>query len=468
MKFLPEGNIIAKAVAIAFVFITAVQHTFAQNVGIGVATPVQKLEISGNLKISDESTPTTTVTLNGLTSAYLRMTNSDGYISLTPINTGWAHIYTDKSRFFLANPLWLQTGYLSAYNTANLTLQTNGTTRMTILQTNGYTGIGETSPTQMLDVNGDALIQGNDIYGSGSLVFLGAGGGYVETKSNSSSWGLVVREYNSSDYGNVEVDANGFNFGYKTDGAHMTISPAGNVGIGEVAPGYKLHVAGDVRLTSDLLFGTLNNRTQTKNDAGGMSGRSGFYETGSPAPAANWPTGASSYWHLLDCRHSNVTNNYALQIAGSFYDQTLYYRTTHDDAAAAWTKVLCNPRVTIARTTTTELYVDEYIKFRWEAGSNDLQFSPVSTGNWCVFAYYESCELTGIQNAPHSGADNYAGTAGSWTSIHEDENWGWDGWNSLGGTIYFSRQNANTFPTYEVRLLFHNSKLTTVIRRFDP
>src|SRR3989339_503178 len=145
--------------------------TFCQNVGIGVTTPLEKLEINGNLKISDEIVPSTAITLNGLSNSYLTLTNADGYISLTPINSGWAHIYSDKSKFFLAKPFWLQTGILSAYNISNLILQTNGTTRMTVLATNGYTGIGETNPSYMLDVSEDVLFRGNDIFGSGSLIF---------------------------------------------------------------------------------------------------------------------------------------------------------------------------------------------------------------------------------------------------------------------------------------------------------
>ncbi len=442
--------------------------TFCQNVGIGVTTPLEKLEINGNLKISDEIVPSTAITLNGLSNSYLTLTNADGYISLTPINSGWAHIYSDKSKFFLAKPFWLQTGILSAYNISNLILQTNGTTRMTVLATNGYTGIGETNPSYMLDVSEDVLFRGNDIFGSGSLIFQGAGGGYVETKSNSSSWGLVVREYNSSDYGNIEVDANGFNLGYLTSDAHITINFSGNVGIGTVSPTSKLHVSGDIRLTSDLLFGNSNNRTQTKEDAGAFGGRSGFYETSSATAGENWPVGSSNYWHLVDCRHTNTTNNYSLQLAGSFNDQKLYYRTTQDNAAAAWYQVLTSPRTTFNRTSTTVFYVDEYIQFRWESGSSDLQFSPVNTGVWCVLGYYESCQLSGIQNAPHSEADDYSGTAGSWTSIYEDSSWGNSGWNALNGTFYFSKQNESSFPTYEIKFIIHNSKLTSVVRRFDP
>jgi hypothetical protein len=71
-----------------------------------------------------------------------------------------------------------------------------------------------------------------------------------------------------------------------------------------------------------------------------MATQSGFYQTSAPAPAADWPVGASSWWHLIDVRHSNNANNYALQIAGSFFDQNLYFRKTNNSASTAWSQIL--------------------------------------------------------------------------------------------------------------------------------
>lgn len=80
--------------------------------------------------------------------------------------------------------------------------------------------------------------------------------------------------------------------------------------------------------------------TQTRNDAGAMgsSVTSGFYET--PTPNSNFPIGATGWWHLLDVRHSNPANNYAMQLAGSFFDQNLWFRKTNDAANQAWKKVV--------------------------------------------------------------------------------------------------------------------------------
>jgi hypothetical protein len=125
----------------------------------------------------------------------------------------------------------------------------------------------------------------------------------------------------------------------------------GNVGIGTTSPAYKL------TLPSGSTFGygdgtaTYSSRTETRNDAGlqGNAGaQSGFFQTSAPAPSANWPTGATNWWHLLDVRHSNDANNYSLQLAGSFFDQDLYFRKTNGAANTAWSKVAAGQKVTTA------------------------------------------------------------------------------------------------------------------------
>jgi hypothetical protein len=72
-----------------------------------------------------------------------------------------------------------------------------------------------------------------------------------------------------------------------------------------------------------------------KSDAGVQASHSGFFET--PAPV-NYYTGAGSWQHLIESRHSNDGNNYALQIAGSFFDQSLWFRKTNNSPTTAWSK----------------------------------------------------------------------------------------------------------------------------------
>jgi len=83
-------------------------------------------------------------------------------------------------------------------------------------------------------------------------------------------------------------------------------------------------------------------RTQTRGDAGisGSQGaRSGFFETSSPV---NYYTGASSWQHLIEARHTNDDNNYAMQLAGSFFDQALWFRKTNNSPTTAWRRIVTN------------------------------------------------------------------------------------------------------------------------------
>jgi hypothetical protein len=103
--------------------------------------------------------------------------------------------------------------------------------------------------------------------------------------------------------------------------------------------------------------------TDSRDNAGlqGTSGAtSGFFETVNPV---NYPSGAQGWWHLLDVRHSNVNNNYAMQFAGSFFDQDLYFRKTNDNASQAWSKVILEEH------THTSL------------GTIEQDYTP-NTGNW--------------------------------------------------------------------------------------
>jgi hypothetical protein len=91
---------------------------------------------------------------------------------------------------------------------------------------------------------------------------------------------------------------------------------------------------------ADLAWGTAATRTETRNDAGALGGRGGFFETSAPAPAANWYPGATSWQHLIETRHSNLGNNYAMQFAGSFFDQKFFARKTNDSASTAWSQIV--------------------------------------------------------------------------------------------------------------------------------
>ena len=95
------------------------------NVGIGRTDPSFKLDVygpSGNYPG--------------------RVASPDGYLLFGPANTGWSHFMTDRSRFYFNTGVTVDTGNIGSYD-EDLNLQTQGTTRLTINNSNGNVGIVE-------------------------------------------------------------------------------------------------------------------------------------------------------------------------------------------------------------------------------------------------------------------------------------------------------------------------------------
>ena len=66
----------------------------------------------------------------------LRIDSSHGYIDVGAQNGGWAHINTDRDKFYLNKRLHVNEGIVSSYD-EDLLLQTQGTTRMTLRRSDG-------------------------------------------------------------------------------------------------------------------------------------------------------------------------------------------------------------------------------------------------------------------------------------------------------------------------------------------
>lgn len=66
---------------------------------------------------------------------------------------------------------------------------------------------------------------------------------------------------------------------------------------------------------------------------------SGFYQSVESESGGNAPW--KSWMHLINCQHSNTNNNYALQIAASFYDNnTFKIRVTNSSVNNAWRDII--------------------------------------------------------------------------------------------------------------------------------
>jgi hypothetical protein len=191
----------------------------------------------------------------------------------------------------------------------------------------GYVGIGTTAPAVQLHTTGGVRHQ----------VLAGAGTRYVTADASGNLAATI-------DIGSIIDGAGTLNYVPKWTpdgnslGNSLIYDNGTNVGITTTAPAYRLDLN-----SGTFGFGNANQRTETRDNAGlqGNAGaQSGFFETSSPT---NYPAGASSWWHLIDTRHSNTGNNYAMQLSGSFFDQKLFFRKTNNNAAQVWSQVLTIP-----------------------------------------------------------------------------------------------------------------------------
>jgi hypothetical protein len=138
-----------------------------------------------------------------------------------------------------------------------------------------------------------------------------------------------------------------------------------------------------IKLSSAQNWGIDNMRTENRDDAGlqGNAGAtSGFFQTYNPI---NFPGAAPSWWHLLDVRHSNQNNNYAMQFAGGFFDQNLYFRKTNNNPAQSWSKVLLETDGKVAGNITIDGTIRAGIQgnYLFYNGSADIVFSFAPRGS---------------------------------------------------------------------------------------
>jgi hypothetical protein len=260
------------------------------------------------------------------------------YNTSTTTTPSWSYLSTSLSDWSLTGNSGTTAGtnFIGTTDAADWVIKTNNTERARVLS-GGNFGIGTTAPAQLLDVQGGNARINNAFIGD---MGFGSGWGGISHSSMNSTTGYAMIESSDGSYTLINKQNTGTGWiGFRVANSDVAvITNSGNMGIGTTSPSYRLDLG-----NGTFGFGSSNQRTETRNDAGlqGSAGaQSGFFETSAPSPAADWPTSASSWWHLIDCRHSNTANNYALQIAGSFFDQNLYFRKTNGSATTAWNQIL--------------------------------------------------------------------------------------------------------------------------------
>jgi hypothetical protein len=224
------------------------------NVGVGTTSPAEKLHVNGSVR--------------GNQSGALRISTGSGYVDIGPKNTGWSHFYTDRTRYWFNTGLTVETGNIGSYN-ENLSLQTSGTTRMTILTSNGNVGIGTTSPATKLQVNGS--------------VYLPSGNSYWIGNHTDSGDRLRLHLSGTNSYVDYASGTLYFRAGTATK---VVFTSAGLVGIGTTSPGAQLDVVAS-STQSYSIKGNIASSTQTPHAAvygyddnsSGHHGYLGYYGT---------------------------------------------------------------------------------------------------------------------------------------------------------------------------------------------
>lgn len=234
------------------------------NVGIGTTSPLDKLDVEGNLNLGSDTNGAYSYRFNNRSDYGLyKPTNSfnlvlsgleDVRINLDSNNNGTGHVFS------IAHDGNLESGGNELFR----------------VQDDGKVGIGTTAPTTELHVRKDqtsitTINVENQSAGVASAALSAVSNSTaIALEALSNNWGIMSRIRTPGDFGIavngsyalfIEHNSNGLSVG--DYGRNQVISPtdglvvSGNVGIGTSSPGYKLDVNGDVNIAaaSILRFG---------------------------------------------------------------------------------------------------------------------------------------------------------------------------------------------------------------------
>ena len=199
----------------------------ANRVGIGTTSPNAILEIAGS---SSDG-----VLVSGGTNNRNTKLTAGNLVYTTTSSSGWA-----MSNYVVKNSDASTLGHISGgFGSANaLTYTYYGGTAynnaaMYILSSNKNVGIGTSSPSEKLDIYGNAVFSEG---GSGNKITIGYNTSPPAGSAGSGLWHIGSGKMWLKGYSSVHI-------GYNKD---VTVTDAGNVGIGTTSPTAKLHVEGVV------------------------------------------------------------------------------------------------------------------------------------------------------------------------------------------------------------------------------
>lgn len=286
--------------------------------------------------------------------------------------------------------------------------------------------------------------------GSGRIVF-------VENVSNSQAVSLVYTSYDSVRApAGIRLTGNQGNEWFE---ASRLIKTGSN-------DNYVLLGGGGHKTLSDFASSSHSHNYAANENYGGFtkSGRlpiSGFYQSYESESGGNAPW--SSWMHLINCQHSNTDNNYALQIAASFYDNnTFKIRVTANSVNNAWRDIIHSGnigsqtvanayhlRINSANTWSTWYWAGQSGQPSWLWGSNDgtnmYVWNPnnfnVNTAQYLRSLGNQNCQTGRTQNYGDVYSYNtYSNNTGSPTSYTSVIGFG----RGIGGTVEIAGGWCNT------------------------
>ncbi|MGI9301087.1 MAG: hypothetical protein ACR2RB_00040 [Gammaproteobacteria bacterium] len=209
------------------------------NVGIGTTDPQETLHVNGSVR--------------GNQSGALRISTGSGYVDVGPKHGEFAHFYTDRPGYYFDHAIRVQSGAIGSHD-GNLTLQTSGTTRMT-LNSNGHVGIDTTSPQVRLEVAGAVATKK-----VGTTEFLRLRRPAHSGVKNANSAGFSVGAFEEGQSGRARLDIKlsgapgaGNQYGSVPDVTVMSLLASGNVGIGKTDPQQTLDVNGRIHVNDGVI-----------------------------------------------------------------------------------------------------------------------------------------------------------------------------------------------------------------------
>jgi len=131
--------------------------TSSGNVGIGTASPTQKLHVAGNIRATSLASGANGAIVKTNTNGDMALTNFTGSASDVLLGNGtFGSAITSGTAWQLTGNSAAAANFIGTTNAIDFRIYTNNAERMTV-EANGNVGIGTTAPTAKLEINGNVL-----------------------------------------------------------------------------------------------------------------------------------------------------------------------------------------------------------------------------------------------------------------------------------------------------------------------